>query len=142
MSPSSSQIIFTAWLPLAISKPSTSSTAQAGCPGQNTGWAWPWLVQPQGNPRASTPSGHLQTTVKLHNPAPAQLILHGGWRLVVSGHRQSLQLTSLGKSLPLTCQQQPRLNYKEGCTQSTGRVYLKYLAWVVGEVCHWTLQVV
>ena len=31
---------------------------------------------------------------------------------MVSGHRQSLQLTSLGKSLPLTCQQQPRLNYK------------------------------
>ena len=31
---------------------------------------------------------------------------------MVSGHSQSLQLTGLGKSLPLTCQQQPRLNYK------------------------------
>ena len=31
---------------------------------------------------------------------------------MVSGHNQSLQLTGLGQSLPLTCQQQPRLNYK------------------------------
>ena len=32
---------------------------------------------------------------------------------MVSGHSQSLQLTALGKSLPLTYQQQPRLNYKK-----------------------------
>ena len=31
---------------------------------------------------------------------------------MVSGQIQSLQLTGLGKSLPLVCQQQPRLNYK------------------------------
>ena len=31
---------------------------------------------------------------------------------MVSGHCQSLQLTGLGKSLPLIRQQQPRLNYK------------------------------
>ena len=47
-----------------------------------------------------------------HHPAPTQLILHGGRRLVVSGHSQSLQPTGLGKSLSLICQQQPRLNYK------------------------------
>ena len=35
-----------------------------------------------------------------------------GQRLVVSCHRESFQLTGLGKSLPLTCQQQPRLNNK------------------------------
>ena len=32
--------------------------------------------------------------------------------MVVIGHSQSLQLTGLGKSLQLICQQQPRLNYK------------------------------
>ena len=53
-------------------------------------------------------------------PAPAQLILRGGQSLVVSGHSQSWQLTGLGKSLPLTCQQQPSLNYKR-------RVYLAYM---------------
>ena len=42
---------------------------------------------------------------------PAQRVTHSGQRLVVSGHSQSSQLTGLGKSLPLTCQQQPRLNY-------------------------------
>ena len=47
-----------------------------------------------------------------HHPAPAQLIFHRGQRLVVSGHSQSLKLTGLYKSLPLTCQQQSRLNYK------------------------------
>ena len=31
---------------------------------------------------------------------------------MVSVHSQSLQLTGLGKSLPLICQKQPRLNYK------------------------------
>ena len=33
-------------------------------------------------------------------------------RLVGSGHSQSLQLSGLGESLPLTGQQQPRLNHK------------------------------
>ena len=51
---------------------------------------------------------------KYHHPAPAQLILHGGQRLVVSGHSQSLQLNGLGKSLTLTYQQQSRLSYKRG----------------------------
>ena len=47
-----------------------------------------------------------------HHPAPAQLILHKGKRLVASGHNPSLQLTGLGKSLPLNCQKQSKLNYK------------------------------
>ena len=57
-----------------------------------------------GNCKDSTPSGQLQTMLEHHHPAPAQLILHGKLRLVVSGHSQSLQLTGLGKSLPLACQ--------------------------------------
>ena len=65
-----------------------------------------------GNPRASIPSGQLQTTSEHRHPAPGQPILNGGWRLVVSGHSQSLQLTGLDKSFPLICQEQPRLNYK------------------------------
>ena len=65
-----------------------------------------------GTPRACAPSGQLQTTLKHHHPAPAQLILHRGQRLVASGHSQSLKLTGLGKSLTLTCQEQPRLNSK------------------------------
>ena len=72
-----------------------------------------------GKPRACTPSGQLQTTLEHHHPAPAQLTLHRGWRVVVSGHNQSLQQTDLCKSLPLTYQQQVRLNYKR-------RVYTAY----------------
>ena len=64
-----------------------------------------------GNPRACTPSGQLYTTLEHQHPAPAQLVLHRGMRLVVSGHSKSLQLTGLGTSLPLICQQQSRLNY-------------------------------
>ena len=78
------------------------------------GWLWAKHVglYHLGNPRVSAPSGQLQTMLEHHHTAPAQLILHGGWRNVVSGHSQSLQLPSLGKSLSLICQQQPRLNYK------------------------------
>ena len=65
-----------------------------------------------GNLWANEPHGQLQTMLEHHHPAPAQLILHGGQRLVVRGHSQSLQLTGLGKSLPLICQQQSKLNYK------------------------------
>ena len=72
-----------------------------------------------GNPRVSAPSGQLQTMLEHHHPAPAQLIFHGQQRLVVNSHSQSLQLTGLGKSLPLICQQQLKLNYKR-------RVYSAY----------------
>ena len=69
-----------------------------------------------GNCIAWAHSGQLQTRWEHHHPAPAQLILHRGWRLVVSGYIQSLHPTGLGKSLPLNCQHQSKLNYK-------GRVY-------------------
>ena len=114
----SSQPRFTAWHHLGISKPSKGSShlrllygsgRVALCKTQVR--ADLGLHQPE-NPRASTPSGQLQTVLDHHHPYPVQLILHRGQRLVVSGHNQSLQLTGLGKSLPLICQQQARLNYK------------------------------
>ena len=68
-----------------------------------------------------------------YHPAPAQLILHAGQRLVVRGHSQSLQLTGLGKSLPLICQQEPRLNYKRRVCSLHMKAHLKYPAWVIVE---------
>ena len=115
---SSSQPRFTAWLHLRICKPNTSGShlrllysPSRVAPGKTQEGADLGLHH-LGNPRASLPSGQLQTTLEHHHPAPAQLILHRGQRVVVSGHNQSLQLTGLGKSLPLICLQQPRLNYK------------------------------
>ena len=64
-----------------------------------------------GSPRAYTPSGQLQTMSEHHHPVPTQLILHRGWMLVFSNQSQFLQMTSLAKSLPLSCQQQSKLNY-------------------------------
>ena len=117
-STSSSQPIFIAWICLGISKPSTSSNhlrllySGSMAPGKTQVAADPGLHH-LGNPRACAGSGQLQTTSEHHHPAPAQLILHRGQRLVVSGHSQSLQLTGLGKSHSLICQQQSRLNYKK-----------------------------
>ena len=117
-STSNSQTRFIAWLLLGISKPRTSSShlrlLYSSCrvaPGKMHVLTDLSLHHP-GNPKASTPSAQLQTTMEYHHPTPTQLILHGGWRLVVSGHSQSLQLTGLGKSLPLICQEQLRLKYK------------------------------
>ena len=109
---------FTAWLCLGISKPSTTSSHLRLL--YSSGRAAPSKTQVGGdlalhhprNPRASAASGQLQTTSENDHRAPAQLTLHGGRSLVVSGHSQSLQLTGLGKFLPLICQQRPRLNYK------------------------------
>ena len=115
---SSSQPRFTAWLLLGFSQPSKSSnhsrlsySSGRVALGKTQVEVDLGLHHPE-NPRASAPSGQLQTTSEHHPPAPAQLILHEGQRAVVSGHSQSSQLTGLDKSLPLTCQQQPRLNYK------------------------------
>ena len=124
---SSSQPIFTAWLHQGISDPSPSSSHLRLLynPGR-VALGKTQVAADTGNPSASAPSGQLQTTLEHHHPAPVQLILHRGRRLVVSGHSQSLQLTDLGKYLPLICQQQPSLNYKrrvysahEGYTSST-----------------------
>ena len=108
---------FTAWLHREISEPSTSSshlrllyTSGRVAQGKTLVGADLGLHHP-GNPRDCTPSGQLQTTSEYHHPDPAQLILR--WqRLVITGHSQSLQLTGLGKSLPLLCKQQSRFNYK------------------------------
>ena len=141
---SSSQPRFTVWLHLGISKPSTSSThlrllyssgrvPQAKQVGANLG------LHHLGNPRAHTIRGQLQTTSEPHDPDPVRLILHGGRRLVVSGHSLSLQLTGLGKCPHhLTCQQQTRLNYKR-------RVYSAHTKGAprvpsLGDRGGWTLQ--
>ena len=115
---SSSQPRFTAWLHQESLSPRTSSShlrllygSGRVAPGKTqvgTDLGLHYL----GNARACTYSEQLQTTPEHHHCAPAQMILHGGWMLVVSGHSQSLLLTDLGKSLSLTCQQQSRLNYK------------------------------
>ena len=79
-----------------------------------------------GNPRANAPSGQLQTMSEHHHPALHSRSSMEGRGCVVIGHNQSLQMTGLGKSLPLICQQQPRLNYKR-------RVYsarMKGIPWV------------
>ena len=97
--------------PAQVAAISHCCTAQAGCPREKQVKADLRLHDPR-YPRANAPSGQLQTTSEHHHPAPAQLIPHGGQRLVVSGHSQSSQLIGLGKSLPLICQQQPRFNHK------------------------------
>ena len=115
---SSSQPRYTAWLHLGIARPNTSSShltlfysSGRVALGKTQVGADLGLHHP-GSPRAWAPSGQLQTTSENHHPAPAHLIIHCGWRSVASGHSQSLQLTILGTSLPLTCHQQLRLNYK------------------------------
>ena len=112
---SSRQPRFTDWLHLGISKPSykwqpSQITLQLrqGALGK-TQVAADLGLHHLGNPKANAHSRQLQTTSEHHHPAPVQLILHGGRKLVVSDHRQTLQLTGLGKSLPLNSQQQPRL---------------------------------
>ena len=133
----SRQARFTVWLCLGISKPSTSSSHLILLYSLGTVALGKTQVRADlglhhlGNPRASTPSGQLQTTSEHHHPA--QQILHGGWRFAVSCHSQSLQLTGLGESLPLICQQQPRLNYKTRVYSAHTKVHLKYHALVIGE---------
>ena len=109
---SSNQPKFIAWLHLGISKPNTishhlrllysSGTVVRG----KTQVGADLSLHHLGNPTTCIPSGELQTKMEHHHPAPTKL------KLVISGHSQSLQLTDLGKSLPLICQQQPKLSYK------------------------------
>ena len=81
-----------------------------------------------GNPSACTPNGQLQTMMEYHHPAPAQLIFHGSWKFVVWSHSQSLQLTGLGKYLPVfdlptatkaQLQEEGVLSLYGGCTWNT-----------------------
>ena len=133
---SSSHPRVTAWLHLGISKPSTSGrylrllySSGRVAPGKTQVGAVHGLHY-QRHLRACTPSRQLQTTLEHHHPTPAQLILHGAWRLGVSGHSQSLQLTGLGiPPRPLTCQQQPRLNDKRRvyCTHIVGAPWVPSL---------------
>ena len=104
---SSSHLRFTDWLCLGISKPSTSSShlrllysSFRAAPGGKQVGADLGLHHP-GNPRASAPSGQLQTTSEHHHPAPAQWILHTGRRLVVSGHCQSFVADWPGQIPPI-----------------------------------------
>ena len=46
---------------------------------------------------------------------------------------QSYQLAGMGKLLPLTCQQQSRLNYKRRLNSTHMRVHLEYPGWVIAE---------
>ena len=143
---SSSQPRFTSWLCLGISKPRTNSShhrllyrSDRVALGKTQVGADLGLYY-LGNPRTSIPSGQLQMTMEYYHSVPAELILHGGQRFVFIGHSQSLQLTGLGKSLPLICQQQPGSTRRGGCTQPTQSVHPKYPAWVMGRLCHWALQ--
>ena len=70
-----------------------------------------------GNPRVCTPRRQLQSTLEYH---PTTSTSHGGRWLLARGHSQAYQLSGLGKSLPLTCQQQSGLIYKR-------REYLAYM---------------
>ncbi|KAF6125484.1 hypothetical protein HJG60_009919 [Phyllostomus discolor] len=87
---SSSQLRFTAWLHLGISKPSTSNSyfillySSFGVTQSRT-QVTPGLHHLE-KPRACAPSGQLQTTSEHHHPAPAQLTLHEGrgWWSVVT----------------------------------------------------------
>ena len=117
MIPSSSQIRFTSQLCLGISKCSTTSRhlrllySSGRVPQAKQRWGLTLACAAQETPGPVHPVDSYRPR-RSTAPHPAQLILHRGWRLVVSGHSQSLQLTGLGKFLPLICQQQPRLNYK------------------------------
>ena len=107
--------------PAQVATISDCFTPQAGCLGGKTQVGADLGLHHPRNPRACAHSGQLQITSKHHHPAPAQLILNRGQRVVASGHSQSLQLTGLDKSFPLTCQQQPRLNYKKRVYSATRR---------------------
>ena len=124
---------------LGISKPSTSSShlillySSGRVALGKTQVGADLGLNPLGNPRACAPTGQLQTMLEHHAPALAHLILLEGWRLVFSGQHQSYQLTGLSVSLPWTCQQQPRLNFKRVYTQPTQRVHPEYPIWMIGE---------
>ena len=117
-STSSTQPIIRAWLHLGISKSSTNSThfrlfysSDGVAPGKTQMGADLGLHHLR-TPRPVYPVDSYGPHWSTNHPEPAQLILYRRRRLVDSGHSQSLHLSGLGKSLPLICQQLPRINYK------------------------------
>ena len=63
--------------------------------------------------------------------------------MVVSGHWSQPVLivgNPGGKSLPMMCQQQSRLNYNRKVYTAHTRMYLECSAWVIRKLFHWTLQ--
>ena len=112
---SNSQPRFTAWLHLRTSMPSTSSShlklLYSSCKVADHRWGLTLACttwKPQSLCTQSTATDHVRT----QPPCPCMANLP--WRVEVGGqcHSQYLKLTGLGKSLPLTCQQQSKLNYK------------------------------
>ena len=113
----SSQPRLTALLPLGISKSSISSSIYLRLI-YSSGWMAPGKTQVGadlglhnlGNPKAKAPSGPPSLCPCTADP-PQRAEVCGQWSQPIS-----LQLTGLGKSLPLNSQQQPRVIY-------TRRVY-------------------
>ena len=118
VNPSSSQSRVKPWLHLGISTTSTSSRhlrllySSGRVPQAKHRWVLTLACTIQKTPGPALPMDSYRPLWSTTTWPSAQLILHRGWRLVVSDPSQSLQLTGLGKSLPLIHQQQPRLNYK------------------------------
>ena len=138
-STSSSQPRSTAWFCLGISKPSTSSghlrllyNSHRVAPGRTQVGNDLGLHHP-GKPRACTLSGQLQTTSEHHHPAPAQLIFHKGWRLVVNGDSWSLPLTTWVNPSHWPANTNQGSTTRGRCTQPTQGVHPEYPAWVIGE---------
>ena len=97
--------------PAQIAAISECCIAHAGWPSAEHRWGLKLACttwKPQSLCTQSTATDHVRT----QPPCPCMANLP--WRVEVGGqcHSQSLQLTGLGKSLPLTCQQQSKLNYK------------------------------
>ena len=135
---SNSQISFSAWLCLGISKPSPSSIllrllySLGRVALDKTQVGAELGLHHLRNPRVNAPSGQLHATLEHCHRAPPQLILHRGQRLVVSGHSQSLQLTGLGKS-HWSANSNQGSTTGERCMQPTWRVHLEYPAWMIEE---------
>ena len=125
---SSSQPRFTVWLCLGISKPCTSSShlrlLYNSCRvaperiqvGDDIGL---YYLKPQSLSTQWTATDHGGA------PPPCPCTADPLQRAEVGGHSQSLKLTGLRKSLPLTCQQQSGSTTTGGCTQSIQREHLK-----------------
>ena len=113
--------------PAQVAAISDCFIAQAGQPWAEHRWGMTLACTSR-----ETPGPHNQWTAIDHvrAPPPCPCKADPPQRVDVrdNGHSQSLQLTGLGKSLPLTCQQQPRTNYKRRVYSAQKRAHLKYPA--------------